>query len=102
MGAELIIILAVPFRKARESELPPERFPCFESSNLVDRLNVESSEVLRRRVLRCRNAIRKLAKDSGEEEPSMDAVIENVQWHGYRLNPDRVRLVAPPTTNATP
>ena len=25
----------------------------------------------------------------------IDAVIENIQWHGYRLNPDRVRLVAP-------
>ena len=26
-------------------------------------------------------------------ELAIDAVIENSQWHGYRLNPDQVRLV---------
>jgi len=24
----------------------------------------------------------------------LDAVIENSQWHGYWLNPDRIRIVA--------
>jgi hypothetical protein len=97
VGAELIIALAVPFRQAREAELPPERFPCVEASKLTNRLNVGSDEVLRRRVLRCRNGISKLAKDAGDVQPSMDAVIENIQWHGYRLNPNRVRLVTLPT-----
>jgi hypothetical protein len=50
--------------------------------------------VLRRRVLRCRNEIDKLAKAADDHNVPMNAVIESSQWHGYRLNPDRVRLVA--------
>ena len=54
----------------------------------------DTDETLRRRVLRCRNKIEELAKSAGDPPPSLDGVIENSQRHGYRLNPDRVRLVA--------
>jgi hypothetical protein len=94
VGAALIMALAAPFRDARENELPPERYPFLKPSKLIDQLGIGSHEVLRRRVFRCRNAINKLAKDACDVIPSGDAVIENSQWHGYRLNPDRVRLVA--------
>jgi hypothetical protein len=93
-NADLIIALAELFRSAARKELSPERYPFFETSKLKRRLNCGSDEVLRRRVLRCRNKIKKLAKDVGEVEPSIDAIIENSRWHGYRLNPDRVRLMA--------
>jgi hypothetical protein len=94
-SAELIIALAELFRDATRKELAPERYPFLETSKLVRQINCGSHEVLRRRVLRCRSKIGKLAKEAGAVEPSIDAVIENIQWHGYRLNPDRVRLVAP-------
>jgi hypothetical protein len=97
VGAALIMALAAPFRYARENELPPERYPFLKPSKLIDQLSIGSHEALRRRVFRCRNAINKLAKDAGDAIPSGDAVIESVQWHGYRLNPDRVRLVALPS-----
>jgi Queuosine biosynthesis protein QueC len=93
VGAELIIALAASFREATRKELAPERYPFLETSKLICQLKCGSDEVLRRRVLRCRNAIKKLAKDAGDER-SMEAVIENSQWHGYRLNPDWVRLIA--------
>jgi hypothetical protein len=101
VGAELIMALAAPFRDARENELPPEGYPFLKPSKLIDQLRMGSHEVLRRRVFRCRNAIGKLAKDAGGVIPSVDAVIESVQWHGYRLNPDRVRLVALPSKATT-
>jgi 7-cyano-7-deazaguanine synthase in queuosine biosynthesis len=93
-SAELIIALAEQFREATRKELAPERYPFLETSKLKRQIKCESDEVLRRRILRCRNKIKKLARDAGDTEPSLDAVIENTQWHGYRLNPDRVRLVA--------
>jgi Queuosine biosynthesis protein QueC len=94
-SAKLLIALAKPFREAIDKELAPERYPFLKTSALKREINCNSDEVLRRRVLRCRNYIEKLAKATGETNPSLDAVIESSQWHGYRLNPDHVRLVAP-------
>jgi 7-cyano-7-deazaguanine synthase in queuosine biosynthesis len=93
ISAELLIALAAPFREAREGELAPEKYPYLNKEKLARQLNYESDEVLRRRVLRCRKTINKLAIKAGDPELPIDAVIENSQWHGYRLNPDRVRLV---------
>ena len=93
VGAELLIALAAPFREAREGELAPEGYPYLTKDRLACQLNCDD-EVLRRRVLRCRNAINGLAEQAGDPELPIDVVIENSQWHGYRLNPDRVRLVS--------
>ena len=94
VGAELIIALAAPFRKARQRELPPEQYPYLTKQELQIQLECKSDEVLRRQVLRCRNAISRGAEKAGDPKPPIDAVIENIKWHGYRLNPDRVRLIA--------
>ncbi|MBW7997805.1 MAG: hypothetical protein FVQ81_14785 [Candidatus Glassbacteria bacterium] len=94
VGAELLIVLAEPFRKAMDDELAPEHYPFTETHGLVRRLKCEGDETLRRRVLRCRNMITKLAENAGDPPPSIDAVIESSQWHGYRLNPDSIRIVA--------
>jgi hypothetical protein len=94
VNAELLIALAGPFRDARGIELAPEQYPYLNKQKLEQQLKCESNEVLRRRVLRCRNAIKKLAEKAGDVAPPTDAVIESSQWHGYRLNPDRVRLIA--------
>jgi 7-cyano-7-deazaguanine synthase in queuosine biosynthesis len=93
VSAELLIALAAPFRQAREAELAPEQYPYLTKEELAHQLNHESDEVLRRRVLRCRNAINKLAIKAGGPELPINAVVENSPRHGYRLNPDRVRLV---------
>ena len=92
----LIAALAEPFRDAMHEELAPERYPFIETRDLMRRVGCSSQETLRRRILRCRNTIEQLASDAGLTVPSTDAVIENNQWHGYRLNPDRVRIVALP------
>jgi hypothetical protein len=96
ISASLIIALADPFRQAIRDELVPEHYPFTATSKLMSQTKCVSDETLRRRILRCRNTIASLAKDAGDAPPSLDAIIENSQWHGYRLNPDRVRLVALP------
>jgi hypothetical protein len=94
VGAALLIALAEPFREAMCQELAPENYPFTGSADLRRQTQCASGETLRRRVLRCRNKIREMAEKAGDPPPSIDDVIENNQWHGYRLNPDRVRIVA--------
>jgi 7-cyano-7-deazaguanine synthase in queuosine biosynthesis len=93
-NARLIVALAGPFRDAVRKERAPEEYPFLMTQELMSQMELESDEVLRRRVLRCRNEVKKLARNAGGAEPSIDAVIESSQWHGYRLNPDRVRIVS--------
>jgi 7-cyano-7-deazaguanine synthase in queuosine biosynthesis len=61
---------------------------------LLRETDCNDEETLRRRVLRCRNQISRIAKQAGDVPPPAYAVIENMPWHGYRLNPDGVRIVA--------
>jgi hypothetical protein len=93
--ASLIIALAAPFRRAVRDELAPEHYPFTKASELMRRTNCSADETLRRRILRCRSQIADVAKNVGSSPPSLDAAIENNPWRGYRLNPDRIRLVAP-------
>jgi hypothetical protein len=94
VSAGLIAALAAPFRDAVRDELAPEHYPFVVTRDLMQRVGCDSNETFRRRVLRCRNAITRLAANAGAVPPSIDAVIESSQWYGYRLNPDNVRLVA--------
>ena len=93
-GAELLICLAGPHRQAVTKGCAPENYPFTPTADLLKDLRVKSPETLRRRVLRCRNAAERLAGEAGDAPPSVDALIETSQWHGYRLNPDTVRIVA--------
>ena len=93
-NAALIIALAVPFRQAMHEERAPENYPFTETSKLMRQINCDSQETFRKTVLRCRNKLTLLATRAGDCRPSIDAVIESSQWHGYRLNPSRVRIVA--------
>jgi hypothetical protein len=72
----------------------PQSHPFTKTEQLLRTLCIDSAETLRRRVLRCRNKINRLATEAGDAPPLSDAVIETSQRHGYRLNPDTVRIVA--------
>ena len=92
-SAELIIALSRPFRQAARDELVPEHYPFTRVSNLLALTTCTDDETFRRRVHRCRGKIAQIAKSAGDPPPSIDAVIENIEWRGYRLNPDRIRIV---------
>jgi 7-cyano-7-deazaguanine synthase in queuosine biosynthesis len=94
VGADLLIALAGPYRQATRSELAPEHYPFTTSRDLVLHTKCESDVTLRRRIFALRNKIEQSAIKAGDSPPTPEAVIENIQWRGYRLNPDRVRIVA--------
>jgi hypothetical protein len=93
-GAELIIALAVPFRAAVRDERTPDHYPFTKTPDLLRRLSCDSEETLRRRIERLRDQLVRRAEAVGDAAPAMTAVIESLRWHGYRLNPDSVRIVA--------
>lgn len=93
VNAQLLIILAASYQDAVRNECAPEKFPFISASRLSSEINCEE-ETLRKRVYRCRNQIAQMASMAGDLTPDDGAVIENVPWHGYRLNPDRVRIIA--------
>jgi 7-cyano-7-deazaguanine synthase in queuosine biosynthesis len=95
-NAELLIALAAPFREATRKELAPENFPFIKAASLRLQINCPNEQTFRRRILRCRKSIDDLAMAAGGPLLPIEAVIENSPWHGYRLNPDRVRIVALP------
>jgi hypothetical protein len=91
---ELLKLLRPTFRSAREAELRPERYPFLKATDLAKELACDEQN-LRKRVSRFRNEeIASLCKTAGRPVLSEDAIIENLPWHGYRLNPFRVRLVS--------
>ena len=94
VGAELLLFLASLHRQATSDEVAPERYPFAQTRDALRKLRIDSDRTLRRRVFRCRKQIEKLATDAGDPSPSLDDVIENHQWRGYRLNPDVIRIVA--------
>ncbi len=90
---DLLEALRPSFRRAREAELRPERHPFLKASELAQYLNLDEPS-LRKRVSRFRNEeLMSLCNFAGHSLPE-DAIIENLPWHGYRLNPFHIRLVA--------
>jgi 7-cyano-7-deazaguanine synthase in queuosine biosynthesis len=92
--ADLLISLAEPFRIAMRDEIAPEHYPFITTSDLMSLTKCDAKETFRRRILRCRTKISEMASAAGYHSPSVNAVIESLQWHGYRLNPDSIRIVA--------
>ncbi len=92
--ADLLIVLSEPFRAAMRDELAPEHYPFIATSELMSQAKCDGAETMRRRILRGRTRISEMASEAGYPSPSFDAVIESLQGHGYRLNPDRIRIVA--------
>jgi hypothetical protein len=93
-GAGLIIALSKPFKDSFQEARAPEHYSYTRTGALCSQINCANEETLRRQVLRLRKAIEALASKAGDLPPAMDAVIESSPWHGYRLNPDSVRIVA--------
>jgi 7-cyano-7-deazaguanine synthase in queuosine biosynthesis len=93
-NATLLIALAGPFEQASNEARAPMRYPFTRAEALAREVSCSSDETLRRLVHRCRKTIGDLAQSAGDRRPPFDAVIETYSWRGYRLNPDRIRLVA--------
>jgi 7-cyano-7-deazaguanine synthase in queuosine biosynthesis len=92
--AGLIVALATSFVQAMDEKRAPENYPFIKTTDLMSLIGYADDEALRKCVQRFRTKLTRLAESAGDPPPSIDAVLENIQWHGYRLNPNRVRIVA--------
>jgi hypothetical protein len=90
---ELLNALRPTFRSAREAELRPERYPFLKATDLAKELS-RDEQGLRTRVSRFRKEVAGLCTAVNLPPLTHDAIVENLPWQGYRLNPFRVRLVA--------
>ncbi|WP_233421907.1 7-cyano-7-deazaguanine synthase [Ruegeria profundi] len=88
--ADLLIVLAEEWLRAAGKGLEPLEYPCLKSGDLVEKLGVETDEVVRRRILTARRTIAKRFKSAGLSIDKPQELIENLSWHGYRLAPERV------------
>jgi hypothetical protein len=100
-NAELIIALSRPFRQAALEEHAPANYPFIKTPDLMRQIDCTQG-TFRKLVMRCRNKITRLAANAGDPPPSIDAILESSQWHGYRLNPNSVRIVALSDVRVTP
>ena len=87
VGAKILLTLVEPFREAVRAELAPERYPLMLAKTLAQRSGCPSEKTLRTRILRLRKKLKEFAKTSGRPPLPIDAIIENLSWRGYRLNP---------------
>jgi hypothetical protein len=94
-NAQIIIDMAKGHLKALSQGLPPEDHPLLTARQLADLWSIGEPGV-RRRFNRLRETLVELAVSHGMAPPDEDAVVENIPWHGYRLNPDRVLVAMDP------
>jgi hypothetical protein len=87
-GANYSILdqLRAEYEQAKRAGLAPENYPLVDSHKLAQRLDVDEPTV-RRRISRFRHWVDKHSVATGDGPIDPDAIIENVAWSGYRLNP---------------
>lgn len=89
-SADLLVQLCKAWLEGAGKGLPKLDFPCVSALELAERLGLEGDEAVRRRVLNARNLFDRKIGSCGMVAPTGIELIENVPWHGYRLNPDQV------------
>lgn len=70
----------------------PLDYPIVEAGKLASQLGLVGDGAVRQRVGRSRGLLGKNFTSAGLEQQDGRDLIENLPWHGYRLNPTRVRV----------
>lgn len=90
--ADLLLELAELWLIGAGNGLVPMDYPCISASKLATRFNLANDEAVRKRINRARNFLEERFGSSGFDEQLGQDLIENVQWHGYRLRPELVTV----------
>ena len=90
--SKLVRELQGPFQQDLSNARSPENYQYVTSYKLAEGLQIDETTV-RKRVTRCRIAVRDAYKQKFGEDPPEHLLIENKPRQGYRLNP-RTRFVA--------
>ena len=97
--ADLLIKLAKAWLRGAGEGRDPLDYPFLKSGELRKAFALGDDDAVRRRILRARALLKERFQSAGLDAEIGAALIENVQWQGYRLNPDlvTVRLAKGPT-----
>ncbi len=90
--ADLLTELAKAFLEGAGQGLQPLDFPLIRAADLAKLLTLENEEAVRRRILNARKVLDGRFAASGLALVTGLELIENVPWHGYRLNPELVKV----------
>lgn len=90
--ADLLIALAMGWLTGAGQGLDPLDYPRTSARDLAKMLDLDGDEAVRQRVNRARSVLKKRFKSCGLDPTLGDELVENVQWKGYRLAPDRVTV----------
>lgn len=88
----LVALLAETAKQDIVQHLAPEKHRFVKVEQLTKRLKM-TDESLYRRVSKCRKAFADMAAAAFGEPVSKELLIENLRWHGFRLNPN-IRVIA--------
>lgn len=94
VDAEVLSSLATKHLEAAGLGLAPEDHPVVPAWDLADQWGLTGEEAVRRRMTRLRTSLGRLGAMVGIRHMDQDAVVETLPRKGYRLNPDRVRVVS--------
>ncbi|MEM7213119.1 MAG: hypothetical protein AAF479_14725 [Pseudomonadota bacterium] len=91
--AEVLYTFAEQLLAARGLGLAPEDHPFTLGRKLAEAWGLESDVGVRKRIQSLRTLVSKRANASGQLPPDRNAIIENLPWRGYRLNPTGVDVI---------
>jgi 7-cyano-7-deazaguanine synthase in queuosine biosynthesis len=90
--AEVLTTLAEPNLEAAGGGRARADHPCITAHTLAEKWGLDGDEPVRKRVNRARGMFKRMSGKAGHPPLEDNAIIENVPYKGYRLNPWRVRV----------
>lgn len=90
--AAVLSTLAEKHLEAAGEGRSPADYPYLRTAALAKEMSLAGDASVRKRINRARGVIRRMAARVSRHAPEPDAIIENIAWKGYRLNPWRVRV----------
>ncbi len=92
-GFEVLNTLGEKQLEAKGQGLEPEDFPFSKAATLQKYWRLENEESVRKRISFLRRKLGQMCVKIGCPPPGESEVIENLRWHGYRLNLDHVTVL---------
>ncbi|MCC3306223.1 7-cyano-7-deazaguanine synthase [Sneathiella sp. HT1-7] len=89
---QLLSVLAEKHLEAAGQGLNLLDYPAIPALSLRKKLGLSSEEAVRQNVKRARNRLAKKFLSAGLNSEHGKILVENLPWHGYRLNPEQTRV----------
>ena len=91
-GFKLLNVLAAEFLKGAGQGLDLLDYPTIDAGKIASLMDMQDDTGVRQSVSRTRTLLGKKFASAGFDPEDGKNLIENINWHGYRLRPDRVQV----------